>query len=319
MGRTISGLIVGGQDGGHDGGHAMLAALSSSAPGQVMPSASTAVPFDGSLDLESGEYDLLDVPEFPKDSWDPSLRAQVYLEEFTREDWFDPDLEHVRPHGPPDPSEIGCLISDVLLRPARLPEIIGQADDFTPYWCDLLMVTPASRPKTWLMLLTMLQIGTMVGMRYKWEYKQPRPVQLYPALMPVILTPGHPTYPNAHALQSYLIADFVRAAVSELGQAAANLADRIGRNREIAGVHFPRDRVASRTIAHHLKRFLYQDPNASKNAGKEDANKKDANEEDANKPVLQDLLAEVADEFPALRRNGKPKMPAMPAPLTASG
>jgi acid phosphatase (class A) len=307
MRRTIFGSIVGGQDGGHDGGHAMLAALSSSAPGQVMPSASTAVPFDGSLDLESGKYDLLDPGTFPDASWDPSLRAQLYLEKFTRKAWFAPDL--VRPGGPPDPSEIGRLISDVLLRPARLPEIIGQADDFTPYWCDLLMVTPASRPKTWLMLLTMLQIGTMVGMRYKWEYKQPRPVQLYPALMPVILTPGHPTYPNAHALQSYLIADFIRAAVRALGQAADNLADRIGRNREIAGVHFPRDRVASRTIADHVRPLLYQVPNAGE----------DASKEDANKPVLQDLLAEVTDEFPGLRRSGKPEMPAMPEPRTASG
>src|SRR3954454_19911314 len=121
----------------------------------------------------------------------------------------------------------------------------------------MLMVTPGSRPATWLMITTMMLIGTMVAMKYKNLHKQPRPVQVYPALMPVILTPGHPSLPSGHALQCDLIADCVAEAVPVLEQPARALAERIARNREIAGVHFPRNRIASRQIAEHLRSVLY--------------------------------------------------------------
>jgi hypothetical protein len=290
----IPGAMDGGQDGGQlagtNGSQALLAGLAGGAIGRGFAAGgSVVVPFDGSLDLESGQYQMLSAKRFPDSAWDPGLRAQLLLAKFASRPWFDPTV--VKPPRTSLADEVRQLVADVPLRNARLPEIIAQSDDFTPYWCNLLMVTPGSRPSTWLMLLTMLQIGTLVAMRYKAEFNSPRPVQVYPALSPCILSPGHPSFPQGHALQCYLIADFLKRANPNLGEAADNLADRIGRNREIAGVHFPRDRVASRQVADHLRPLLYRGWNADGTPGD---------------GVLDPLLVAVAQEFDGVTSDGPP-------------
>ncbi len=161
------------------------------------------------------------------------------------------------------------------------------------YWANMLMVTPGSRPKTWLMITTMMLIGTLVSMKYKDLHEQPRPVQVYPALMPVIQTPGHPSFPSGHALQCHLIADCVARAVPALEQPARALAERIARNREIAGVHFPRDRQASRDIATHLQQVLYNDPG-----------------------IMNELVAEIRKEYQDIGQL-PPLNPQDPVPETA--
>jgi len=132
------------------------------------------------------------------------------------------------------------------------------------------------------MINTMMLIGTLVSMKYKDLHQQPRPVQVYPALMPVILTPGHPSLPSGHALQCELIADCLTRANDALEQPARALADRIARNREIAGVHFPRDRIASRAIADHLRHVLYNERNG----------------------VMNQLVDEIRAEFAGVAANG---------------
>jgi acid phosphatase (class A) len=138
------------------------------------------------------------------------------------------------------------------LRTERLAEILAQAQDLGLYWADLLMANPGSRPATCDLISVALTIGQMVGMHFKRQFKRPRPVQVYPALMPPILTPPHPSYPNNHALQSRLVARFVGLAVPALQDPLDVLAERIGFNREVAGVHYPSDRVASKAIADQL-------------------------------------------------------------------
>lgn len=91
-------------------------------------------------------------------------------------------------------------MADIQLRDERHAEIVGQAEDFTLYWANLLMAGPGSRPSTSLMILALTRIGTLVGMRYKCLYERPRPVEVYPALMPCILTSPHPSYPHTRRL-----------------------------------------------------------------------------------------------------------------------
>jgi membrane-associated phospholipid phosphatase len=96
-------------------------------------------------------------------------------------------------------------------------------------------------------------------MHFKRKYNRARPVQVYPALMPIAPTPGHPSYPSSHALQAHLItaclAEFVPAAMLVPLQ---TLAERVSVNREIAGVHFPSDTQASVTLVPDLHRKLQQ-------------------------------------------------------------
>jgi hypothetical protein len=94
-------------------------------------------------------------------------------------------------------------------------------------------------------------------MHWKRHFKAPRPAQIYPALTPIVPTPRHPSYPSNHSFQSHLIADMLTAILQEKGnkpphgiaKPAKAFAERIARNREIAGVHFSADSEAGKWLA----------------------------------------------------------------------
>jgi hypothetical protein len=189
--------------------------------------------------------------KFPRRAWDPNLYAQAVLAEFACTDWI--KTVHLKPP-PSDHDELAGEIVGLLAlahqyRQERLNEIFGQAQDLSLYWANILMATPVSRPATWDLITVAITIGQMVGMHFKLKFGRPRPAQFYPGIMPPILTPAHPSYPNNHALQSLLIARFVGLAAPSLQGPLDVLAERIGKNREIAGLHFASDREASMDIA----------------------------------------------------------------------
>jgi hypothetical protein len=74
--------------------------------------------------------------------------------------------------------------------------------------------------------------------------------------MPLLLTPPHASYPNAHALQSYLMSGLVARVRPDLEDPLNGLALRVAQNREIAGVHYPSDREASERMAKGVLAFL---------------------------------------------------------------
>jgi hypothetical protein len=111
-------------------------------------------------------------------------------------------------------------------------------------------------------------IGKFVVMYYKGKFNRPRASRLYPALMPPIEVPGHASYPSGHATQAYLIAQCLElvmpAQASEAYQPGTSLpipakdfklgplyrlAERIARNREVLGLHYPSDSAAGRILA----------------------------------------------------------------------
>ena len=88
------------------------------------------------------------------------------------------------------------------------------------------------------------------------------PVQhILPALAPPIPVPGHASYPSGHSTQAHLVAACVKLALPAptggtaspttvaLSAALDVLADRIARNREIAGLHYPSDSGAGVELA----------------------------------------------------------------------
>jgi acid phosphatase (class A) len=113
----------------------------------------------------------------------------------------------------------------------------------------------AARPHTTTLVEVAMEVGHIVGMYWKDKYNRARPVQVFPAVMPAIPTPGHPSYPSNHSFQSHLIAHilatlFEKEDVSNAMKAPLfAMAARIGENREIAGVHFPSDTDAGARLA----------------------------------------------------------------------
>jgi hypothetical protein len=147
-------------------------------------------------------------------------------------------------------------------RPDALGEILAQSDGFSSYFMAALGVSPRTHPNTCLLL----QIGSLIGcygsMHFKNLYQRRRPSQLAPGLMPPIPVPGHPSYPSGHSTQAHLMALCVGQGLpagpirNKLGEVIDELADRIARNREIAGLHFQSDSKAGANLALSLFELL---------------------------------------------------------------
>ena len=113
-----------------------------------------------------------------------------------------------------------------------------------------MMARPASFPATNRVLNIASLIGTFTAMYFKGKNDRPRPSQLCPALMPPLAVPGHASFPSGHSTQAHLMALCMTDVFGTLPMAGPmnddlwTLADRIARNREIAGLHYPSDTKA---------------------------------------------------------------------------
>ena len=94
-----------------------------------------------------------------------------------------------------------------------MSEILAQAYSFTDYWNRLLMADNGRRPYTATLVQIGIIVGQLVGIYWKDQFKRMRPAQAYPALLPVIPTPSHPSYPSNHSTQAHLVAACVGAAM----------------------------------------------------------------------------------------------------------
>jgi len=198
--------------------------------------------------------------KFPENGWDPLLKAALVASAFAAI----PDWRNLASMRAPDDSqaalerELGILmmLQEKRDKQDRTNETIDQAVDFTHCFAYLATVSATSRPATGLIILIGLQVGGLVAGHYKMKYMRARPAQVWPNIRPIIPTPPHPAYPNGHALQSFMIARCIDEVAPALRPACDALADRIGRNREVAGAHWPSDREASFAIADDVMNIL---------------------------------------------------------------
>lgn len=208
------------------------------------------------------------------DDWDPTLRAWSYVYEFmTVCNWGGgTPVSVIRdainaqqginsfpvPYGgaktPLTPSEMANQVYGVinasLDRADRAMEILDQATapGALNYWTGLVRIDPSHEKNTFLLMMAALKISEYVAMGLKDIYKMRRPSQVHPLILPLIDPPDTPSYPSSHSLQAHLISGVLTLALTDpAGQTAtalAYLADRVARNREIAGVHYPMDSAA---------------------------------------------------------------------------
>ncbi|HEY9250513.1 MAG TPA: hypothetical protein VIO38_15345 [Rariglobus sp.] len=149
-------------------------------------------------------------------------------------------------------------------RADALGEIVAQHDGFLDYFLALLSITHESHPHTVRLLHVGVLVGAYVSLHFKGlaGHQRLRPCQRAPALMPPVPMPAHPSYPSGHATQAHLMSKCVGAALSasapDLAASLTRLAERIARNREIAGLHFRTDAEAGRSLAEQA----YQQLNA---------------------------------------------------------
>jgi membrane-associated phospholipid phosphatase len=198
---------------------------------------------------------VLDIAAYPIKRWSPSWSAALLLQEFASLPWSGT----VACPAPAAPGTLGGEIKDLIRaaedeRADAMGEILGQSQEFVTDFVAALGIAPNSYPATTRLLYAAEAIGAMVAMHFKEIHKRPRPSHKCPALLPPIPVPGHPSYPSGHATQAHLMALFARDAMPAAVKAGMEtvligLADRIARNREIAGMHYRSDSVAGKTLA----------------------------------------------------------------------
>jgi hypothetical protein len=195
--------------------------------------------------------------KFPEDGWDPAILIDHIALQFAGMACWKSDT---LPAPPPEQSAADAELkfkedveAFIAARAIGLgtdvkEEIRYQADDILSYFMKLASCSPEVRPETYFLLVLSLRIGAIVTRHYKSKFMRARPTQVMPWVDTVIPTPRHPAYPSGHAMQAYLMAKVVKSASPKLYAMADHLADRIALNRVLAGVHFPADGEASKTL-----------------------------------------------------------------------
>jgi hypothetical protein len=178
-------------------------------------------------------------------------------------------------------AEIRELIELIDYRPGVMTEALMQRDDMLKYWCGVLMFGASSHPFTYDLMEIALRVGQLQAMHYKRMANRapgaregrgrPRPSQVSPALMPPIEVPGHASFPSGHATEAYLISFCLERVMpvavnrrydtgDPYSTALRRLAQRIARNREVLGLHYPSDSRAGLELAQGTFRILRRCP-----------------------------------------------------------
>lgn len=210
--------------------------------------------------------------------WDADLRSYEYLNEFllAYPDWRTrlgtTTIDLTSPHMLSQAQltlEVQQMLDVALDRDDRFAEIIDQheAEGAIGYFLGMLMIDPNRMPASNLLVRVARRIGEHVVMCLKGEFRCPRPPQLCTALVPMIDPPATPSFPAGHSLQAELIAVCLKATnpPAQPVHLLDDLAERIGRNRIIAGVHYPKDHLVGKAVADWIYRSLLSAlPNTSK-------------------------------------------------------
>lgn len=204
------------------------------------------------------------VSRFPDDRWGADFRAMLWLAEFAADkDWPRKAWAGIRMPPRPNSVEMDEGIKRLIElqkeeREAALPEIVAQSGDFQLYFCSQLGIYPRVSPQSYLLLKIAARIGEMAMVKIKWNFASfsVRPSHIYPRLTPPIAVPPHASYPSGHAMISHLLALVAQDIVPKFGNAPSELALRIRRNREIAGVHFWWDGVAGEIAAGNVFQMI---------------------------------------------------------------
>jgi len=134
-----------------------------------------------------------------------------------------------------------------------------------------LSYSKATHPCTFYLVQGALRVAQFAVMHYKSVYQRARPSQLWPELMPPIAVPGHASFPSGHATESWLVALVLQKIVQstapivvpDVVNITERLAQRIGRNREVLGLHYPSDSEGGKLLAQRAQQ-LFDDCNTVK-------------------------------------------------------
>jgi len=125
----------------------------------------------------------------------------------------------------------------------------------------VLGLQPGRHRHTYELMSAALILSGIAVHQFKNYFRVQRPADRSALVQPVLQTPNHAAYPAGHASQCHLLADvlddLVGGAGGDVTVQLGRLADRIGENRVVAGVHYLEDISAGKKLGQDLaKHFI---------------------------------------------------------------
>lgn len=139
----------------------------------------------------------------------------------------------------------------------RVREIVRQNENPIPLFWECAGIAEDRHPDFASRLYDAVSDVEIVVLELKKRFNRPRPSSVLPAIDPVVAVPWHAAYPSGHATQSTVIAELLSRVVPEAAVRLKQLAVQVGRNREIAGLHYPSDTDAGIAVGKWLTRTSY--------------------------------------------------------------
>jgi hypothetical protein len=223
-------------------------------------------------------------PKFPVHYWDSDLFALTFLPQFltttVNGKTWNQAITVANPPGvipsggtgggPNDDKIDELRILAVTERPEAMGEIMNQNQNQQLCFLHLMMMTHNSHPSTYFVTKLAARVGEVVMMSLKRRFNRPRPTQFCPTLYPPVPVPGHASYPAGHAVIANLTAHVLMEVTADpithkspYEQPLLKLAEEIGRNRVIAGLHFKSDIEAGAEVGRLTHQFLKGMPAAN--------------------------------------------------------
>jgi membrane-associated phospholipid phosphatase len=147
------------------------------------------------------------------------------------------------------------------LREDRASEILAQMTPPVAFWSSIAYLHPDRTKKTLELLDAALGLVAAVEQRIKHALACRRPNEYSAQVQPMILTPGHGSFPSGHATEAHMIARILwelRGGTpgDALGVELMRQAARIAINRTVAGLHFPVDSCCGQMLGLTLARYF---------------------------------------------------------------
>ena len=149
------------------------------------------------------------------------------------------------------PQGISSVFTAAPARIARRNEILSQVGAMDVFFAAILGIHPERHPMTMELMEIVSRIVAVPIQWLKHHCCAPRPVELSADVQPMILTPGHGSYPGGHAAYAFALAIVLSILTYADVNATARLmsiAERIAQNRVIAGLHFDCDTEAGKAL-----------------------------------------------------------------------
>jgi acid phosphatase (class A) len=96
----------------------------------------------------------------------------------------------------------------------------------------------------------------LVVLDLKTRFNRVRPSVVLSSIDPILDVPWHSSYPSGHSAQATVVSELMANLFPNKRRSFDQLAKRIGKNREIAGLHYPSDTLAGRNLGLYLNRFF---------------------------------------------------------------